>query len=110
MENPLQQSIAEITGLDGTDLSTITETVSIIAQRMATRWSKIREVATDPESNGKVTLGISVKLDFTGRAPAGNVRVSFSSKVVDEGDFYVTDPDQSNLPLNVTVTVKEGVL
>lgn len=82
------------------DQPIVAQTVRTFGELLSANWPQIRAESENNEAGGKVRVGASITLDFTGKVPAGalNLRVMRKS-VKDDAAIYIEDPDQAKLPI-----------
>jgi len=74
------------------------EVSNTIRNVIAGNWPLIRKAAEQAMDGPKMTVGLSVKIDFDD-PPSGKVDISFATRIKDSAEFHVEDKKQGKLPL-----------
>jgi hypothetical protein len=89
-------AFAEKTGMNAKTIALVTETFLGL---LAARWEHICDAAYDEDNGGKISVSMSMNLNFQAKTPVGDITLRFVPKTVKDSDtFAVEDPDQPLLP------------
>ena len=83
-----------------TDTLTLDAMEAAIRNLVEAHWLKIKSMADDQDAEGKVSVNLTIKLDFDGKVPIGAVNLSYASKTKDAADFRAEDPQQPKLGID----------
>ena len=100
----LSEAVAEYSGKTGVNAAAIVAITEKFVGLLASRWEHICDAAHDDENNGKISLSCPIALDFTHKTPVGVICLRFTpQKINDDATFQTPDPDQTEMPLDVSV-------
>jgi hypothetical protein len=84
------------------DFAAIDTITAKFKELLGQNWVQLRTYAADPEAGGKIGASFGLAINFTGKTPCGSLKIGYGRKRrKDDAEFYVEDPDQVKLPIDV---------